>query len=135
MYVDPFTQYVSAFFSQAPTLFSGQSRLESCRSTAPPPSENVRQGGQLETFPSVAAAKIRPRQRFHALGRERQYAKVAEGNRRDDRARRRKREQEEALMSRMREQSKVRRLTAVSSVSTRLPMVSTERILEQLVKG
>lgn len=70
-----------------------------------------------KTFlPFVAAAKKnRPfDKRFHALGRERQYAKVAEGNRRDDRARRRKQEQEEALMLRMRENSKVSTAVDVS---------------------
>lgn len=51
------------------------------------------------------------------MGRERQYAKVAEGNRRDDRARRRKQEQEEALMLRMREKSKVSTAAGVSDDS------------------
>lgn len=45
--------------------------------------------------------------RFHTLGREERAARVADGNVRDDRARRRKHEKEEALKARMMEQSKV----------------------------
>lgn len=54
--------------------------------------------------------------RFHELGREKRAARVAEGHIRNELARQQKRDEEEALLARIREQSKVcyRRLCSLS---------------------